>query len=395
MIIPYKVKNPPKNFPIATVTLIILNIFVYLLTTHSALVIRREIVAEYALRWGESPLITIFTSMFLHGDIFHLLGNMLFLWVFGPAVEDRLKINMYLGLYFLAGFAGHVAQAALSAAMGASVPCIGASGCIMGVLGAYWYMYSWSTVCIFYWLGFFFRGTKDVAAIWVIGFYFASDLISGFIARSSGAVGGVANFAHVGGALIGAFLVWSLGYKRDSKEVSSVKATQAELKTVDMLTCEEMQKLISHSHEDEDLLIKLAHKADDEMNLEVMNFVLAHNSRTVVMNCPEATVKYLLSMNGKSEIFSPGDLLYLARNSESTNNSDKALQIYDMLITKHPNAPEIEMALYRAAAIYWHKQHMSQKALEYLETLLSKFPYGALLFEAEDLKASIAQDRAA
>lgn len=395
MIIPYKVKKPPKDFPIATVTLIILNVFIYLITTHSALLIRREIVDEYALRWGVSPIITIFTSMFLHGDIEHIVYNMLFLWIFGPAVEDRLKIGMYLGLYFLAGFAGDVAQAALGAATGTSIPCIGASGCIMGVLGAYWYMYSWSKVCLFYWFGLIFRGTWEVAAIWVIGFYFILDLVCGFVARSSGTVGAVASFAHVGGAFVGVLLVWILGYKRDTKEVSNVKATQAELKDVDMLTCEDMQKLVQNSPEDEELLIRLTRKAGNEMDMEAINFVFEHNQKIVLMNCPEETVKYLLDMKGSSERFSAGDLLYLGRNSENNNRHEQALQLYDIVKTEHPDAPELEMALYRMAAIYFHKRNMRREALYTLELLLSKFAYGALSFEADDLRTNIRHDRAA
>ena len=84
----------------------------------------------------------------------------------------------------------------------------------MGVLGAYWYMYSWSTMCILYWIGLLWKGTFELAAVRVIGAYLVLDLANGFIGRSAGAMGGVANFAHVGGAFVGAVLVWALGYKR-------------------------------------------------------------------------------------------------------------------------------------------------------------------------------------
>jgi membrane associated rhomboid family serine protease len=200
------------------------------------LVVKREVVEAYGLRWGLSPLYTIITSTFLHGGILHLAGNMLYLWIFGPAVEDRLGVKLYLCLYFLAGFAGDVAQGALASAgaIAAAVPLIGASACIMGVLGAYWYLYAWSPVCIFYWVSLIWRGTFEVAAVWVIGFYFLMDLANGFVGRYAGQVGGVANFAHVGGVLAGLMLVWALGIKRDSDQVSRVKAIQAECQDINL-----------------------------------------------------------------------------------------------------------------------------------------------------------------
>ena len=156
--------------------LICINTLVFALTSHAFLFIRMDVVDAYALRWGASPFYTLFTALFLHGSITHLLGNMLFLWVFGPAVEDRLRVPGYLGLYLLAGLTGHAAQAGLGAVEGIFVPNIGASGCIMGVLGAYWYLFSWSKVCVAYFFWIFFRiyyGVLEIAAVWVIGAYFA------------------------------------------------------------------------------------------------------------------------------------------------------------------------------------------------------------------------------
>lgn len=110
LIIPYRVKNPWKKFPVATVTLIGLNVLIYLLTTHYGLIIRDEVVRAFAYEYGKSPLFNILASMFLHGDIMHLVGNMLFLWVFAPTVEERLGIPAFLLVYFTAGVMGDVLQ---------------------------------------------------------------------------------------------------------------------------------------------------------------------------------------------------------------------------------------------------------------------------------------------
>jgi len=391
MIIPYKVKNPPKHFPIATVCVIGLNIIIFAASSHSFLVVRKEIVEQYALTWGASGIHTMLTSVFLHGDIFHLLGNMLFLWVFGPAVEDRLRIPAYLGLYFLAGFAGHVAQVALGfvGTAGVHVPILGASGCIMGVLGAYWYMYSWSPVCMFYWLGIFWRGTFELAAIWVIGIYFVLDLTNGFIGRSAGATGGVANFAHVGGALVGAMLVAGLGFKRDSGEVSKAKAAHAEYKDRNMLSCQEFWKLLEASPDDEELLAEYTCKAVRDGYPDDVKRALDLDTRAVCRLCPDAAAHYVLSSGKTGLDLPPGEYLGLGKWSESAGRPDQALAIYAQIEGRHPESPEMEHALYRTAWILWTARSDGEGALKRLKELLEKFPTGRLMFEAEDLRDDI------
>ncbi len=394
MIIPYKVKNPPKGFPYATVSLIGLNILVYLFTSHSFLIIRPEIIDAYAMQWGVSPFYTFITSLFLHGSLSHLLGNMLFLWIFGPAVEDRLRVPMYLFLYFLAGMSGHVGQAALGVAGAYSVhvPSLGASGCIMGVLGAYWYLFAWSPVCLFYWIGLIWRGTFEVAAIWVIGSYFVMDLINGFLGRAFHASGGVANFAHVGGALVGALLVWSLHYKRDSDKESKVKAVQADVKKFELLSCAELNQLVALNPEDNDVLVHFARKAADYGSADDMKYALQVNAQVVTRECPLEVLKYLVEQNGSTESLDAGDLIYLGARGESAGRTEQALACYHLVETKYPDSPDLEMAWFRTAALLWRQQSNPQAALSKINSLLEKYPNGRLLFQAEDMRTDIQRE---
>lgn len=391
MLLPYKVKNPPERFPVATVALIAANTLVFLFTSHSFLVVQREVVRHYALTWGVSPGYTMLTALFLHGSIFHLAGNMLFLWVFGPAVEDRLHIPGYLGLYLLTGFAGNVAETAIGTAgvAGAQLPILGASGCIMGVLGAYWYLFSWSPVCMFYWLGILWRGKFELAAIWVIGGYFLLDLAEGFLGRCTGACGGVANFAHVGGAFVGALLVGSLGLKRDSGEVSRVKAAQAEVKDINLLSCAEMWALVEHSPDDDQLLIEYTRKALRDGTADDVKRALVKDARTVIARCPEAALKCLLTSDAGSITLTPGDLIQVGRWCESQTRTESALLIFRKVESDFPNSPEAEHALLRAARVEWMFLRDVPAALKLLETLLTRFPAGRFMFEAEDLKEEI------
>jgi len=391
MIIPYKVKNPPKSFPVATVTIIAMNTLVFALTSYAFLVVRPEVVQNWALRWGETPPITILTAAFLHVSLFHLLGNMLFLWVFGPAVEDRLGVPLYVGLYLLTGFAGVVAHVALGSAgaIGASVPLLGASGCVMGVLGAYWYMYSWSPVCIFYWVMLVRIGTFELAAMWVIAAYFVMDLASGIFYRSMGSGGGVANFAHVGGALTGALLVCALGIKRDSSDVAKVKAAQAECKDADLLSCTEMWVLVQSSPDDEDLVVRYALKAEGESNAIELKHAITANPRAIIDRCPEVVTNYLTLMNGDPKTLSAVDLLYLGKRMEPQGGHGNALRIYEMLLASYPEAPENQAALYRTAALAWHRVGNPSMARQALDSLLSRYPNGPFTLEAEDLRDEI------
>ena len=145
--------------------------------------------------WG-----TVFSSMFVHGGIIHFAGNMLFLWVFGDNVEDRLGHVKYLLFYLGAGVAAAWTQVAVD--MDSQVPMVGASGAIAGVLGAYLLLYPYNriTTLIF----FFFITVIQLPALFVLGFWFVLQLFNGLGSLGpSAAGGGVAYMAHIGGFVAG------------------------------------------------------------------------------------------------------------------------------------------------------------------------------------------------
>ncbi len=154
-----------------------------------------------ALSLGGS-LLPILISMFLHGGWLHLLGNMLFLFVFGRSVEDRYGHLKFLLIYFGAGYAGALLHILLNA--GSRVPTIGASGAIAGVLGAYFISFPSARVTTLIPLLFFFW-TVELPAILLLGYWFLIQFFSGFqmLAIETATGGGVAWWAHVGGFLTG------------------------------------------------------------------------------------------------------------------------------------------------------------------------------------------------
>lgn len=148
------------------------------------------------------PWTSVFTSMFLHGGWLHLIGNMLYLWIFGDNVEDSMGHGRFIAFYLLCGMAAVFAQALPDPS--SQVPMIGASGAISGVLGAYLLLFPHARVLVLIPIGFIMHSTR-LPAMWVLLLWFGIQLLSNLV--QGGAGGGVAFRAHIGGFLAGALLI--------------------------------------------------------------------------------------------------------------------------------------------------------------------------------------------
>ncbi len=155
-----------------------------------------------------APL-TLFTSMFLHGGWMHLIGNMLYLWIFGNNVEDAMGHSRFIVFYLVCGLAAALAQGLL--APNSEIPMVGASGAISGVLGAYLLLHPKARVLVAIPLGIFLYTTR-LSAVLVLGFWFILQLINSFIAGAGGA--GVAWGAHIGGFIAGMVLIPFFKYRK-------------------------------------------------------------------------------------------------------------------------------------------------------------------------------------
>src|SRR4029453_1743506 len=193
-----------RTVPVVTYALILINVLFFFVELSGGepfiqqwSVVPRRLVANPA-----GDFITIFTSMFMHAGWLHLFGNMLYLWIFGDNVEDSFGHAKFLIFYLLCGLAATFAQVFVSA--GSSVPNLGASGAIAGVLGAYIVMFPRGQVRVM--MG---RGIIPMPALVVIGFWIVLQFISGIgsIAESA-QTGGVAYMAHIGGFIAGLVLTF-------------------------------------------------------------------------------------------------------------------------------------------------------------------------------------------
>jgi membrane associated rhomboid family serine protease len=217
-VIPLRDTIPSRSFPGVTIALIVANCaaFLYQLSLgadNAALVAALGAVpAQFTHRAaypaaGLPASVTLLTSMFLHGGLLHLGGNMLFLWIFGDNVEDATGHLRFLAFYVLCGVVAAYAHILTHPA--STMPMVGASGAISGVLGAYFLLYPYARVVTLVFLGFFAQ-TVAIPAFFFLGFWFVMQFLSS--TAGAGSAGGVAWFAHVGGFVAG--LVLLLLFKR-------------------------------------------------------------------------------------------------------------------------------------------------------------------------------------
>ena len=221
--IPLKDDVPSSSFPFVTIGLIVLNVLVFLYQASIGMGSERAAEA-FIMEFGAipcrvtgacavpgdfpSPIATIFTSMFMHGGLFHIAGNMLYLWIFGDNVEDTLGHGRFLLFYLLSGVAAALAQIVMNP--DSRVPMVGASGAVSGVLGAYLLLFPYARVLVLLIFGFFVRMVRWPATI-VLGFWIVVQFLNGLITVSlaaGGAGGGTAWFAHIGGFLAGIVLLF-------------------------------------------------------------------------------------------------------------------------------------------------------------------------------------------
>jgi membrane associated rhomboid family serine protease len=193
-------QNPLRHIKVPFINwlLIALNVIIFLLVWGAL----ETVVMTYGFVPAEFSFVSIFTSMFLHGGLAHLVGNMWFLFIFGDNVEDAFGHWVYIAFYLLAGIAATFAHFALN--IGSMIPAVGASGAISGVLGAYLVLYPHAGVYVSG--GYGQRGL--VSAKVMLGVWFLFQLISGTMGLFSTEGSGIAFFAHIGGFIFGALFAW-------------------------------------------------------------------------------------------------------------------------------------------------------------------------------------------
>jgi len=211
MLIPLKDNNPSRSYPVVNITLLFANVVVFLyqlalppydqkLFILSNATIPARIPAFLDGQMGfEAAFLPLITSMFLHSGFLHLAGNMLFLWIFGDNVEDVFGHLPYLFFYLTCGLGAGLLHVLFN--LGSTIPALGASGAISGVMGAYMVLFPRERI-----LTLVFIFVVPIPAVFILGYWFLLQFLAGIDALGTSAKGGVAVWAHVGGFLLGVLL---------------------------------------------------------------------------------------------------------------------------------------------------------------------------------------------
>ncbi len=204
--LPLRDEIPLRHTPYVNYLLIGINILVfiwqYLVGQNNPTLVYQFALIPSQVTVGITPddFLRILTSMFMHGGLAHIGGNMLYLWIFGDNIEDAMGHGRYLVFYLVGGFVASIAH--ILSSPNSQIPTVGASGAIAAVLGAYLILYPQARVLTLVSLGFFIRMTM-VPAVIVLGLWFVLQLFQGVLTLGGADVGGVAFWAHIGGFVFG------------------------------------------------------------------------------------------------------------------------------------------------------------------------------------------------
>jgi membrane associated rhomboid family serine protease len=228
-VFPLRDNIPTDHFPFVTVALIVANVLMYFFFQDGAITLGSPTSLDYqcnVVEYGVIPYevthpgdqvidracpaqdtstwLTLLTSMFMHGGLLHLGGNMLFLWIFGNNVEDSMGPIRFIVFYLLAGLAAIAAQVVIDT--GSTTPTIGASGAVAGVLGGYLLLFPHARVVTVIFIIFFFT-ILELPAILFLGIWILQQALFGYLDLAGSSEGGVAYFAHIGGFVCGLALI--------------------------------------------------------------------------------------------------------------------------------------------------------------------------------------------
>jgi membrane associated rhomboid family serine protease len=380
----------------------------------------------FAYRASNPTFLGILGSMFLHGDITHLLGNMLFLWVFGRALEDALGPYIYLGSYLVCGIAATILNHIMTMSFtpqSAAVPAIGASGAIAGVLGLFAMRFYRTPVRIFFLSGLalyivgalwivsgilIYRGTNPailvlasavviagliyfgqewgiwnsfkVASMYAIGTWLLlSNVLPGVLSLfQKEKTGGVGYWAHIGGFLCGMLYALLIGAKNEGKTEYLIEDAQKSLdKKQSGNALEYAQSLLKHQPENPTVYELLAEAYDHKNNEDAAldNYELAIDKYLKKGERDSAARTYLNALQ-KHPLFILQPATQFILSSQIGINGDyaKAAENLAKIPFTFPDAPEGELSLLRAAQMYIDHLNQPEMGLHLLNTMLQQYP---------------------
>jgi membrane associated rhomboid family serine protease len=341
--------------------------------------------SDVYMRYGFSPrepqLWTLLTSLFIHLNVWHLLWNMIYLWLFGSAIEDALEWWLFLPTYFACALAAHVVYWLIAAMAQWDNPSVGASGAIAGLLGLFAVRF-YKTRIRFWWFPLYFFapqwGTFQVSCLWFIGFFVAWNLFGGIHDLAMHTRAPVAYWAHLGGFGLG--MVYGLMVKLHTEGRSEYLLQEARAamgKGQWMQVIEAAGKAAQREPDNVEAHILLARSYDV---LRQPQRSLDHFKRALLASWKEddrarAQQIYLEAVRAHPTFcLKPREQLSLVADFLQSRDFMQAIGVLAKVVAYYPETPEAETALLRAGQIYLERLNQPERALEMFDILLTRYP---------------------
>lgn len=373
--LPFRIDRALKRFPAVTVTLIVVNALICFATFWNVPVIQ-----ALGFKMNAAGAYTWLTSLFLHGDpIFHLGGNMYFLWLFGSVVEDAVGRLRYIGLYIAGGLAASLVHGAMVLTFlpqMRDVPTVGASGAIAAVIGVFAVRLYHDKMRVF-WFAFYRWGTFDLTSVAGVILWGLREVASGVV-TIAGATSSVANWAHVGGLAFGVVAALAFGLATESdREHVRAEADEYTAAGLGNLAVDRYQKLAATDPSDPDLALQAARAAAQDPQARATAArefrraigLLARTSRAddlVDAYRSLCTIARPSGLEGRT-------LQQIGSAAESLRRFDAAGGAYWELVKEHPATREAERAHFRLAHVYL-ETGMDAEARQTWESFASAHP---------------------
>jgi membrane associated rhomboid family serine protease len=375
MLFPYAVDRSSRKLPVVTITLIVLNVVICLATMFNI----HAVAQVYGFKLNWAGLFTWFSSMFLHTDpIFHLGGNMYFLWMFGSVVEDGIGRLRYIGLYILGGLMAsltHGVMVALFVPAMRDIPAIGASGALAAVMGMFAVRYYRNHMKFFYLLGIR-AGTFEMSSILGVALWGLREVVSGLFVIGGISGSSVANWAHIGGLVFGVVIAMTLGFSKDAdKEFISDEAERYISSGTYAAAATKYAQLAEMEPDNPDVVME---KAWSELSAGDDTGAVRDLGRGIDLLCradrklevPEAYVKLRTTCRTPLEART---LQTIGSVAESVRRLDVAAHAYYETLASHPGTKEAERAHFRLAHVYL-AQGMAAEARQTWQAFRDAYP---------------------
>ncbi|MBI3921290.1 MAG: rhomboid family intramembrane serine protease [Armatimonadetes bacterium] len=382
--LPYGTNRPARVFPIVTYTLLALNLLIYLATSQGGDL--EEIIVACGFTPAHLNTFSWFTYMFLHGSLLHVLGNMLYLWLFGCALECAMGWWLYLATYLLSGCFAMMLHFLIVASLdpaSAEIPLVGASGAIAGLLGLFILRFYQTKIKVGYTFLFIKWGTFEVPSMWFIGFWILRQLWgalhSTFMVPA--ADNGVAYWTHIGGVGLGMLYGLLVNLQGEGKTEYLVGDAQSAFDSGSYAKSIELtgKVLKTDPHNQQARLMNarslarfgLVDKAMAGYH-QVLGEHLRRNEReqVVALYSEMSAVQPEVTLEARTQ-------LAVASWLTQSQKVQEAVTAYETLIRKFPQSPEAETALLRCAQLYLEHYNRPHQAIATLETFIRKYPTSA------------------